>query len=406
MSVPLKGVDGMDCRVYKSFEDALPIAGRWDEHLQLFGGPIYLSYDWCRIWWEFYGAGRHLRLFVFFVDNEIAGLLPMFFENITTFPLRIRVAQIVGSKSPQRIYNFGYKPEWTIEMLAYISRELLKNDQCDLVSMGSLERDEYQDMFLNPDIRHAFEEIGGLDIRSSGIFSRLYLPKEFNDYLSTLSPNERRKYKREGKFLVNELGVQFNLEDSSELLEEGFARFMEMHAQHWAKFGRPGHFKAWDKAKEFNMALVRHFHTVNALRFFSMTMDGRPLYFMYSFIFGPRYFCLLDARETLDEVRNVGLGRFGLITAINFAISENVQELELGAGHYEHKVRLGAIEEQSVRLRIKSARHGSRIKVGIFVCYFYLLNIFYYKIWYQRIQPVLPAFFRRPIIKLWLKYNV
>ena len=69
----------------------------WDEFIEGIDGEIFLTYDWCRIWWKYYGAGRELRIFVIRRDKAIIGILPVFLERLGFAPLGLRVVRFVGT---------------------------------------------------------------------------------------------------------------------------------------------------------------------------------------------------------------------------------------------------------------------------------------------------------------------
>ena len=51
-------------QVYDSFYSILELRQEWDAFVESVKGDIYLTFDWCRIWWELYGAKRYLRIFI------------------------------------------------------------------------------------------------------------------------------------------------------------------------------------------------------------------------------------------------------------------------------------------------------------------------------------------------------
>ena len=52
-----------------------------------------MTYDWVRVWWEFYGGGAELRLFVFFAGQSIEAVVPIYIDALSWGPLRFREAQ-------------------------------------------------------------------------------------------------------------------------------------------------------------------------------------------------------------------------------------------------------------------------------------------------------------------------
>jgi CelD/BcsL family acetyltransferase involved in cellulose biosynthesis len=390
------------CRLFKSFEDALPFAEEWDRHLARTGGSIYLTFHWCRIWWKHYGSGRRLRLFIDFSGEEVSGILPLFIEDVGVFPFRARVARMIGSHNPPRAIQLGGLPSTNSVMVAHSASVMFGTDRCDVISLGPLSRDGSVDAIGGPDKRGRSSR---WTISSAGVFTSIELPGDFPAFLALLSRNERSKFKRESQTLHDTLKVSFDTAPTGGSLASDFPDFMEMHARRWNRTGRPGHFKAWPGAAEFNLEVAHHHASSGRLRFFRMLLDGRPIYYMYALRFGARYHCILDARGEEPGVGNIGLGRVGLIETIRQAIAEGAGEIETGPSSYEYKGRMGARESPLVRLRLISPRLASLAKVALLRGLFGIWTILYYKIWYRRMQPRFPALLNRPVSSLWIDLN-
>src|SRR4051812_43212628 len=88
---------GVRLETFTSFEDAQAIAGEWDELVTGLDGSLYMSFDWCRVWWQHYGARRDLRLMAFRDRGELVGVLPFFVERVGVVFARARVAKLVSS---------------------------------------------------------------------------------------------------------------------------------------------------------------------------------------------------------------------------------------------------------------------------------------------------------------------
>ena len=57
-------VQNLNVRIENSFLDSLRAV--WDEAAVELGATIYMSYDWCKTWWDFYGANAELKIFFFY----------------------------------------------------------------------------------------------------------------------------------------------------------------------------------------------------------------------------------------------------------------------------------------------------------------------------------------------------
>jgi hypothetical protein len=80
--------------------------------------------------------------------------------------------------------------------------------------------------------------------------------------------------------------------------------------------------------------------------------------------------------------------------------------LYVGVGHNEYEARLGAAERPVVTIMVSPKRWPARVRVAAFSLVYALVELLYFKIWYMRIQPRLPRFFRRPIWKFWSRISI
>src|SRR5205809_55645 len=91
--------------VYSSFHDIAHLQADWDAFVEAADGDIYLTFDWCRIWWEFYGTRRQLRLYLFYKEGRLVGLIPTFHETQWIGPVWLTIAKLIGSDSPPCMVN-------------------------------------------------------------------------------------------------------------------------------------------------------------------------------------------------------------------------------------------------------------------------------------------------------------
>ena len=126
---------GLEVRVEKSFSDLESLREQWDATAANLGGSIYMSFDWTRTWWEFYGAGKELRLFLFYLDGMLASVVPLYIDRVGFKPLHLAVARLVGPTSPRR-FNPPIHPDLADRIFQAILRQLFESDRCDVFNFG------------------------------------------------------------------------------------------------------------------------------------------------------------------------------------------------------------------------------------------------------------------------------
>ena len=65
--------------VFNSFEAIS--REEWDAFVLSVEGDIYVTHDWCRIWWKHY-ENRDLRIFLFRAAGNLVGIVPVFIERL------------------------------------------------------------------------------------------------------------------------------------------------------------------------------------------------------------------------------------------------------------------------------------------------------------------------------------
>ena len=58
------------------------IEKEWDELVIQTRGSIYLTCAWSRIWWQFYGKEKFLRIFFYRCKGKLVGVIPIYIEKI------------------------------------------------------------------------------------------------------------------------------------------------------------------------------------------------------------------------------------------------------------------------------------------------------------------------------------
>ncbi len=95
----------LSVRVLHSFEDAEFFRSAWNDLVLRSGADIYQTFDWCRLWWKYYGVNRQLHIVLCFSGEELVGIIPGFTETLWLGPARLRVAKLVGSDFTVHLCN-------------------------------------------------------------------------------------------------------------------------------------------------------------------------------------------------------------------------------------------------------------------------------------------------------------
>jgi CelD/BcsL family acetyltransferase involved in cellulose biosynthesis len=394
--------------VYDNFEELESIQQEWDDFVELVGSEIFVTYDWCRVWWKYYGKNRDLRVFVFRSNSEIVGIIPLFFEKLWLGPILIRTAKIVGSDFTIPQFSLPIKLPFIAEVVRQFTTSISEYDW-DILHLGLI-ASIYKHY---DDLKKACEESFGYSHlvlnKNKGVQTYFKLNDTWDKYLAVLNRKERTKIKRHYRLACKAAGdatasVLANCA-TPDNFEEMFAGFVQMHQEHWQKLRKLGHFGDWYSAQEFHRELALSQLQKNRLRLIQITLGDWCLGYKYGFIFGDNYIDFLDVRSDCNELANVGLGRIIYSEMIKEAIQEKAKWIDSMQGKYKHKLEMGGELFPTRSLYIISKKPTIIVRAKLFRLFAYFLNLFYYRIWYSRIAPRLPLK-RRGLWKIWIRTNV
>lgn len=364
-----------------------------------------MTYDWVRIWWEFYGEGAELRVFIFFDGDAIAAIVPLYIVTLGFGPFRFRVARLIGANIPPKVFDPPV-PEWCAqEVIGQVIDQLFEKDACDLLSLGPISE-------LQPVVKRvetACSQRANLVQQANivkGVYSVFHVPASMEDYYASLSKNERKnRRKYELRLLAKEFETRVDVVSDEPAIAHEFERFAEQHRQQWAAERKTGHFGAWPRALDYNRALVRAQGKKGRLRFIRIIANGEVIANQYTFAFGNRYYWELPSRAVDHKWERFSLGPTGIVTMIDQAIKEGITTVEGGLAHYDYKIRLGAKEHNTLTFRIVGDGFLSRVRFALHsfirACWSYGYN----KLWYRRVMPKLPQAFWRPRCETWLRMD-
>ena len=300
----------LQVEIYDDFESLQVIQKQWDGLVESVGGEIFLTYDWCRIWWKYYGKKRVLRIFLFRKDDELVGIIPMFFEKIRIGPISINTGKIVGSDFTLIQFCLPIKENY-IEIIIKQLAESLMDKKWDILHIGTI-----AGLYIHYDcLKEAFKKSFN---KSCSIFEWYHgeqtyfeLSDHWQNHLSSVSKNERGNIRRNYNYLCKKfpkLGIDSSFA-TGDSLESYFDEFVKMHEAHWNKLGKGGHFKDWPYSEQFHREQARTHLELGRLRLLKICVGNDCIGYQYHYRFGNKYLHFLDSRNQLSSLEDVSSGR-------------------------------------------------------------------------------------------------
>lgn len=399
--------NNIEVKLYCSFEELASLRPQWDALAESVGSEIFLTYDWCRIWWKYYGKNRDLRVWAFRKGGDLVGIVPLFLEKIWLGPVSVRAAKLVGSDHTMAQFSLPIAGEHIAEVIEGLSESLLK-EKWDVMHIGPIAGLYAHYETLKGAVIEAFGATCGVSCKEKQVQTYFFVADTWDAHLESLSKNARksirRKYtalqdvmqSRPGELTSNFATIQ-NVDDM-------FSGFVHMHQKHWKKRGKPGHFGDWPDSFDFHKEMARAQLPYDRLRLMQIRWGECCLAYEYAYKFGDGYLAFLNSRTDLEEVAELGVGTIIFAEQIKKAIVENIRHIDDMRAEYDYKLRMGGKLFPMRDIYIYRKQPLGLARVYVFRLLSKLLHLCYYKIWYIRIAQKLPLR-RRALWRIWIRSN-
>jgi CelD/BcsL family acetyltransferase involved in cellulose biosynthesis len=390
---------------YDSFEQLEAFQQQWDDFAESMRSEIFLTYDWCRLWWKYYGKDRDLRVHIFRSDGDLVGIIPLFFDRITLGPIVIRAGKIVGSDHTMTQFSLPLRRD-SIRAVVQRLYELVSRERWDIIHIGPTSGfcSHYEQ--LSNAVSASFGRSCTLRTKSTQVQTYFLLADTWPAQLKCLSKNARKKISRHrrklSQALQSEPGHLVSKFATAENADETFNAFVQMHQARWKARGKLGHFGDWLDAFDFHREMVTAQLKYDRVRLMASYWGARPLGYEYAYKFGDRYFAFLNARTDSEALADVNIYTWTFTEQVKRAMSENVRCIDDMRGRYDYKLRLGGKLFPVRDIYVLQKKGLLRIRMLIFRVLCRLLNVCYYKIWFCKLAPRLP-FARRPLWDVWVR---
>jgi CelD/BcsL family acetyltransferase involved in cellulose biosynthesis len=390
------------CRIGRDIDVLSHLRPQWDRLAKMTCGGIFMTYDWCRTWWEHYGQRREPRVFLFLDNDELVGVIPMFVDVLRLGPLSLRVARIMGCDHTQGLCDIPVHPHRAQAAFNDLLTRLIVDDRCDAVHFGPITDESRRADMVVDACRRRMDLVTLLRDRAVTQNAVVDLPHSHHAYLASLSRNQRFNIRKEWRRLTDDFDISLDFARDSREARNAFEELIRMHRLQWHQRGNLGHFDDWPGAVEFNRELISAFGKSGRTVLLRMRANGRTIASQCAFLLGDTCHCRFAARDSSPEWDGYGLGRVSLIKLFEHLIGLGIRRVDAGVGHYDYKLRLGATEHTVRSIVAVAGRDGARIRARMFFAASDALDRVYYKTWRYRITRHLPLP-QRPLWNAWIR---
>ena len=385
-----------------SFDD-LPIGQQaWDVFMESISAEVFLSYDWCRLWWKYYGKNRELRIFLFTKSDEVVAILPVFYERLRIGLARLRAVKLIGTDYMPVTISMPIRHDCIKQIVPLFLRELDAIWNWDAVQIGDLSGRYPQANELAETLGNALNGVHAVQCSKSGEQCYYEIADSLKHQISTLSKKERQLIRRDRKDLSERSISSSSVVATGQNFEDMFQAFVIMHQTKWQQRGRAGHFVDWPYAQEFHKEIAAAQMKRDRLRLLKITLNDQCVGYEYMYKFGDMHCWYLNSRVDLPEFPRIRYSRISFGETIKQAISDGVKYADAMRGEYDYKLRLGGQLFPIHNIVIYPSRLWPYLRYVLFQKSAWLLHIVYMKIWRARLAPRLKTG-HRPLWNLWIR---
>lgn len=380
-TVAAQGIgQGLEHRVYASFEDAEAIREEWDRFVEDLGADVFSSFDWCAVWWSHYGKGRRLEIHVVRQGGRLIGLVPVVRER-WWWGLSCRTVRLVGcDTSPGSLY-VTVSPDRMGDVIPLILRELDRTEPWDLICFHRLGG------YFDHSERLARVLSRGSAVRavryhdSNGAHIVFELPATYEAWLAGLTSKERTNIKRRNKLLEKKHAVKCRTIFDGPELRAAAATVVELHQDQWRSRSRPGTFAEWPEGEAFYWDTIESQKRRGRVMIVEVRADDQVIGAEYNLCFGKRAHWMVSARDSGERWRVYSPGRLAFCALVRAAIEKGMSQIDALIGNFHYKLLLGgkSLNEQAIWVFRRGL--GARCRVCVFRLLATLVHVCYAKIW-------------------------
>ena len=322
---------------------------------------IFLTYEWLRTWWNFFGKGE-LSIILIKNDSKIISILPLYIRKAGF----IKILSFIGTG----ISDYGCfiidKTFDADEILDQAFDFIYTNLRWDIFDMQQIPEVTtlYQYLSKNCNI---YKKI--FDVKFYSLGKCYYISKnqqffihEYNNKFFSKIQNRAKKLTRLGNFTHCEF---------QNIDEELLQRFFEMHIRKWRKCGKVSDF-AFDKYRKFHSEIIRKFSRNFWLSFSSIKYNDDYIAFTYAFKYNNKIYWYIKTYD--PDFAKYSPGHLAASYDLGFIQNSEITEVDLMRGEEEYKLHW----TERYRINYRFVLFKNNIKGLVYKFYIMIMDRLYH----------------------------
>lgn len=371
--------------VYQAFRDVRQLRSAWND-LAVRAGDLLCSFDWCELWWKYFGGGRQLGIHVLHVGHRLVAVLPLFRETICPAGVWLRIVRVVGCDAALGATGLAIEPAYAEQFTQMLLNRLDEQWTWDVLQMAPLRSYAVvAEPIAQSSARHPRVQAVIIG-RHDGWDTLFHLPGTYEQFVTSIPTDARRDTPRRERRLRENHQVEVSTISSPEQLDPAMDALIQLHQKQWTGKGLCGHLGR-PCVQQFHRDLARRLLGTGQLALLTLKVDGRIVAATYGYCFGDRTHHLIVGNSQDELLQRYALGKVMYGYRIRHAIAHGSRVLEDGRGIFWHKLDLGGKLYGGRSLVVVRRGRGVRLRFWLALRAAYLVHGLYSRIWLDRIVP-------------------
>jgi CelD/BcsL family acetyltransferase involved in cellulose biosynthesis len=327
-------------------ESFIALGAEWERlHAASETSSVFNSWLVQHVWWQVYGRGRRLRVFVARDGGELVGILPLYLQRSSVAGIPVRRLRLVGTGVDTYPDDLGpvLSPCSRRAVLEALSRAVVDSAEWDVVELTDL------------DPRMGLHEALAGIVRSSKIpcapgrsqrIAYVEIPSTWQAYLDSLSRERRGHLRRLRRRLDRALPWRFFVWDNERRIGEALERLADLHRRRWIASGTPSESFASPQYLEFHRRVMAGALQRGWLRLYCLELAGEVAAMIYAYRFRNRVYLMQAGFDPRHAHRSPGAVLLGC--ALEHAIGEGNAAFDFLRGEHAYKDELASGERETV----------------------------------------------------------
>lgn len=270
-------------QVVRTLKEFDTLAKRWSGLLGATASDnIFLTWEWLYTWAKHYLAENRLWIVLVYKGNQLVGIAPFYIREQRDGLVKVREMRFLGTEEVCSSYlDFIVLEKHKKAVLHLIYRHLHEEAEgfWDVLTMSEIPAES-----SSIDLWDGFIQEAGkvVEIAGTTVCPVIKLTECLEDFLLSLSGNERYNLQRKRKYLEQAGQVAYERASSSADVEQAMELLVRLHQMRWEERGARGVFRS-QRYLMFHMEIAQIFAEKGWVQLDFLRLNGEPIAGIYGY---------------------------------------------------------------------------------------------------------------------------